>query len=74
MITVSDMDATNILIDHVGMESLKNYFTEKGYTGKKLQWKMLAQGSENYTTLQDTMGYLKNLYKNRGNQKYSDML
>lgn len=35
---------------------------------------MLAQGSENYTTLQDTMKFLKSLYENRDNQKYSAML
>lgn len=35
---------------------------------------MLEQGSENYTTLQDTMKFLKKLYENRGNQNYSAML
>lgn len=74
MITVSDNNATNMLIDHVGMESLNYYFAEKGYSGTKLQRKMLEQGGENYTTLQDTMKFLKCLYKNRGNQRYSDML
>ena len=56
------------------MESLNSYFREKGYTGTKLQRKMLEQGSENYTTLQDTMKFLKKLYENRGNQNYSAML
>ncbi|OJG56437.1 hypothetical protein RV07_GL004129 [Enterococcus malodoratus] len=74
MITVSDNNATNVLIDHVGMESLNSYFTEKGYSGTKLQRKMLEQGSENYTTLQDTMKFLKRLYENRGNQKNTAML
>ena len=74
MITVSDNSATNILIDHVGMESLNSYFVEKGYSGKELQRKMVAQGGENYTTLQDTMKFLRSLYENRGNQKYSTML
>lgn len=74
MITVSDNNATNILIDHVRVESLNSYFVEKGYSGTELQRKMLEQGSENYTTLQDTIKFLKSLYENRGNQKYSAML
>ncbi|WP_233619143.1 MULTISPECIES: serine hydrolase [unclassified Enterococcus] len=74
MITVSDNDATNTLIDHVGMDTLNNYFVEKGYSSTKLQRKMLAPGGENYTSLQDTMKFLKKLYQNRGNSKYSSML
>lgn len=74
MITVSDNNATNALIDHVGMETLNNYFKEQGYAGTKLQRKMLAQGSENYTTLQDSMKFLKKLYGKQGDSKYSVML
>lgn len=74
MITVSDNDATNILIDHVGMDELNNYFEDQGYSNTKLQRKMLAQGAENYTSLQDTMKFLKKIYQSRGNSKYSSML
>lgn len=74
MITVSDNDATNNLIDHVGMDTLNNYFEKQGYSSTKLQRKMLAHGEENYTSLQDTMKFLKKLYQNRGNSKYSSML
>ena len=74
MITVSDNDATNILIDHIGMKSLNDYFAEKGYSNTRLQRKMLAQGNENYTSLQDCMKFLRKLYGNQGNSKYSAML
>lgn len=74
MITVSDNNATNTLIDHVGIETLNNYFSEKGYSSTKLQRKMLEQGGENYTSLQDAMKFLKKLYENQGNSNYSAML
>lgn len=74
MITVSNNDAANILIDHIGMESLNHYFSEKGYSDTKLQRKMLTQGNENYTSLQDCMNFLKKLYENQGNSEYSAML
>ena len=74
MITVSDNNATNTLIDHVGIETLNNYFSEKGYSSTKLQRKMLEQGGENYTSLQDAMKFLKTLYENQGNSNYSAML
>ncbi|MBO0456593.1 serine hydrolase [Enterococcus hulanensis] len=74
MITVSDNDATNILIDHVGMETLNKFFSENGYSNTKLQRKMLAQGNENYTSLQDCMNFLRKLYENQGNPKHSAML
>ena len=74
MITVSDNDATNILIDHIGTELLNHFFSEKGYSNTKLQRKMLSQGNENYTSLQDCMKYLRKLYENQGNPKYSTML
>lgn len=74
MITVSDNDATNILIDHVGMEAMNHFFLEKGYSNTKLQRKMLAKGNENYTSLQDCLNFLRKLYENQGISKYSAML
>ena len=74
MITVSDNHATNILIDHIGMDTLNHYFSGKGYSSTKLQRKMLAQGNENNTSLQDCMKFLRKLYENQGNPKYSAML
>lgn len=74
MITLSDNNATNILIDHIGMDTLNSYFSEKGYSSTKLQRKMLEQGDENYTSLQDCMKFLKKLYENQENSKYSSML
>lgn len=74
MITVSDNDATNLLIDHVGMGELNNFFSEKGYSNTKLHRKMLTQGNENYISLQDCMKFLRKIYENQGNPKYSAML
>jgi cell wall-associated NlpC family hydrolase len=74
MITASDNNATNILIDHIGMDTLNQFFKEKGYSNTKLQRKMLASGSENLTSLNDTMSFLKKLYQNRNSEPYSSML
>ncbi|MFI3618587.1 serine hydrolase [Enterococcus avium] len=74
MITVSDNDATNLLIDHVGMGELNKFFSEKGYSNTKLQRKMLSQGNENYTSLQNCIKFLRKLYENQGNPQYSSML
>lgn len=79
MITVSDNEATNILIDYLGMENLNAYFLEKGYSNTKLERKMLDttaqdQGLENYTSLEDTMKFLKNIYAQKDSYPYSKML
>lgn len=74
MITLSDNEATNILIDHVGMDALNQFFSEKGYSNTKLQRKMLSQGNENYTSLQNCIKFLRKLYENQGNPQYSSML
>lgn len=74
MITVSDNNATNRLIEHVGMETLNNYFSEQGYSSTRLKRKMLAHGGENYTSLQDSMKFLKKLYEKQSDSKYSAML
>lgn len=74
MITVSDNNATNMLIDHIGMDTLNQFFKEKGYSNTKLNRKMLASGNENLTSLNDTMSFLKKLYQNKGKAPYSTML
>lgn len=74
MITVSDNNATNMLIDHIGMDTLNQFFKEKCYSNTKLNRKMLSSGSENLTSLNDTMSFLKKLYQNKGKAPYSTML
>lgn len=79
MIQYSDNDATNILIDEFGMETLNEYFSFEGYNDTLLKRRMLdynalAQGLDNYTSLDDTMNFLKTLYKKRDVFPYSEML
>ncbi|MGM0112132.1 serine hydrolase [Enterococcus sp. DIV0187] len=79
MIQTSDNQATNTIIDHCGMDILNNYFRENGYTTTQLQRKMLdeqarSMGKENYTSLEDTMSFLKKVYQNRSVAPYSNML
>lgn len=74
MITVSDNNATNRLIDHIGMDTLNQFFIEKGYSSTRLNWKMLQPGSENTTSLNDTLTFLKKLYQNKSKEPYSAML
>lgn len=79
MITVSDNLATNSLIDYIGMETLNNYFQQSGYTSTKLERHMLdeqarASGLDNYTSLSDTMQFLKKVYTNQTQFPYSKML
>ncbi|MBO1305280.1 serine hydrolase [Enterococcus sp. 669A] len=79
MIQNSDNSATNAIIDQIGMEQLNAYFQTSGYTDTQLQRKMLdeqavSMGKENYTSLNDTMAFLKKVYQNRGAYPYSSML
>lgn len=74
MITVSDNNATNTLIDHIGMDTLNQFFNEKGYSSTRLNRKMLQPGSENTTSLNDTLTFLKKLYQNKSKEPYSAML
>lgn len=79
MIQTSDNQATNTIIDYVGMEQLNSYFISAGYSDTQLQRKMLdeqamSQGKENYTSLNDTMSFLKKVYQNSETYPYSSML
>jgi len=62
MITESDNTATNMLIDHLGIETLNGYFKKIGLSHTNLARKMMdfsgrQKGVENYTCAQD-LGYL----------------
>lgn len=79
MIQVSDNYATNVIIEHLGMETLNNYFKAAGYPSTQLQRKMVDEqarslGKENYTSLEDAMTFLKKIYQNKETSPYSSML
>lgn len=79
MITVSDNASTNVLINAFGMDTLNNYFSDQGYTGTRLERKMLdydamAAGKDNYTSVNDSLAILKKIYNNQDNEMYKDML
>ncbi|MBO0446186.1 serine hydrolase [Enterococcus ureilyticus] len=79
MIQISDNQATNRLIEFLGMDNLNHYFEEQGYKGTKLQRKMLDEqarmnGLENYTSVEDAMEFLKKMYVHRNEWPYSQML
>ena len=79
MITQSDNNATNQLINHFGMENMNSYFKKMGYNDTVVQRRMLdfdAQiaGKENYTSINDVMKFLDKLYLNKDKVPYSDML
>lgn len=79
MIQQSDNEATNVLIDFFGMESLNQFFQAQGYLDTRLERKMLDtvarnSGKENYTSLNDCMAFLKKLYLKQENYPQSAML
>ncbi len=79
MIAVSDNEATNLVINKFGMDTLNKFFAEKGYTGTRLERKMLdydamAAGKENYTSVDDVMKFLKKVYENQNETMYQDII
>ncbi len=79
MITRSDNNATNVLIEAFGMEEMNQFFQAKGYRDTKVQRKMLdtrAQqaGKDNYTSVSDVMNFLDKMYQNRKQEPYRSML
>ncbi|MDT2755935.1 class A beta-lactamase-related serine hydrolase [Enterococcus asini] len=79
MIQISDNEATNQLIDWIGVEKLNQYFQEAGYLDTVLNRKMLDftnQGEriENYTSLKDTMAFLQKIYQHQQQAPYRQML
>ena len=79
MIQWSDNNATNVLIDYFGMESINQYLLEQGYTDTVLQRRMLDAearnlGLDNYTSTRDAMEFLNRLYAHRYTFPYNEML
>lgn len=67
MITQSDNNAANLLIDRMGFSALNAYFKKLGLKNTNISRKMLdfkkrAQGVENYTTAADMAYLLEQLY------------
>ena len=78
MITISDNNATNILIDYLGFDKINEFIISKGYTKTTLERKMLdtkaqKEGRENYTSADDVLGFLDNLYSNK-DEKINDSI
>ena len=70
MIQVSDNDATNRLIDKMGMDNINTYIQYIGAKQTKLQRKMLdtqsiEKGIDNYTSVGDVGMLLKKIYNNQ---------
>ena len=79
MIQHSDNNATNTLIKEFGMNTLNEYFASQGYSDTTLERLMLdydamAQGLNNYTSLDDTLLFLKTVYENKDTFPYCEML
>lgn len=79
MIQVSDNQATNQIIELIGMSTLNEYFQAAGYPDTVLEREMLdttAQraGKENYTSVPDVMTFLQRLYEHQGEAPYVAML
>jgi beta-lactamase class A len=70
MIAVSDNSATNVLIDHVGMQNVNAMLDSLGLTHTRLQRKMMdvkaAQaGRENLSTPREMMTFFADLYEGK---------
>jgi beta-lactamase class A len=70
MVAVSDNSATNVLIDHVGMQSVNAMLESLGLTHTRLQRKMMdvkaAQaGRENLSTPREMMTFFADLYQGK---------
>ena len=79
MIQISDNQATNQIIEFIGMSTLNSYFQAAGYPDTVLEREMLdttAQraGKENYTSIPDVMTFLQRLYEHQGEAPYEAML
>lgn len=67
MITHSDNDATNRLIDKLGFDKINQYIKANGYTNTEINRKMLASKSsgDNYTSAKDVGKILEEIMKGR---------
>ena len=70
MISVSDNSATNIIIDHIGMENVNALLDSLGLTHTRLRRKMMdvkaaAEGRENIATPREMAALLEDLYRGK---------
>lgn len=79
MIQQNDINATNVLIDHYGMDKLNAYFKEQGYNDTRIERRMVdinvrITDEDNYTSLNDCMKLLRKIYDGRDNEPQKTML
>lgn len=70
MVAVSDNSATNVLIDHVGMENVDHLLDSLGLPHTRLRRKMMdlkaaAEGRENVSTPREMMSLLEQIYRGK---------
>jgi beta-lactamase class A len=70
MVAVSDNSATNVLIDHVGMENVNHLLDSLGLSHTRLRRKMMdlkaaAEGRENISTPREMMTLLERIYRGK---------
>ena len=67
MITESNNDATNRLIDKVGLKKMNTYIKNNGYSNTELNRKMLAstKNGDNYTSAKDAAKILEEIYNHK---------
>ena len=67
MITVSDNDSTNTLIDKLGMDTINQYIKSNGYSNTEIHRKMLAStaNGDNYTSVADAAKILERIYNGK---------
>ena len=77
MITNSDNNATNRLIDKLGFDTINTYIKNNGYANTVLNRRMLAStaNGDNYTSSKDAAKILENIYNGKCvNKAYSEKM
>ncbi|MGM0167634.1 hypothetical protein IGI39_002618 [Enterococcus sp. AZ135] len=79
MIQQNDITATNVLIDHYGMDKLNEFFKVQGYSDTQINRRMVdinvrITDDDNYTSMNDCMKLLKKIYDNRKKEPQKTML
>lgn len=79
MIQQNDINATNVLIDHYGMDNMNGYFKDQGYPDTVIERRMVdinvrSTDKDNYTSLNDCMKLLKKIYDGREKEPQKTML
>lgn len=78
MIQKNDDDATNVLIDHYGIDQMNAYFKEQGYQDTKIERRMLdinvKSDKDNYTSLNDCLKLLEKLYDQKEQEPQKTMI